>query len=130
MTESFLRFSTAEVAVGVTYVQTTKKVSVNPDLVRLLANETGEQWITTGRTSGRLYAIKREVLARHFTRRTPEELVRFDAYSSAVSKLFSVRSVLARARRRERGIPEPASTPADLPVNVEEEKNGQLAWLF
>lgn len=130
MQNSFLRFSTAEVAAGIEYVKAKKGADIDFNFLRMLANETGEYWNQTGRVPSGLYLSKRVIIARHLTRRNALEAFTFDAYSSAVSKLFSRRAALVRARRGAQQISKQSTDPSTPPSIVAEEENGQLTWLF
>lgn len=139
MSESFLRFSRAEVAAGIAYANVAhyigkgrKRVRVDgvkldTDTLRNLANHVGERWYATGRNPGQLYEAKRTVLAEHLLQRDKCESSRFRAYSSAVSKMFSNRAVLSRKASptlRQKV----SAAVSSFPVLVG--KGGQLEWLF
>lgn len=139
MSESFLHFSRAEVAAGITFASgdhfvgrgrkrvPVQGVKLDTDTLRNLANQVGERWYATGRNPGQLYEAKRIVLARHLLQRDKYESLRFRAYSSAVSKMFSNRAVLSRKASptlRQKV----SAAVSSFPVLVG--KGGQLEWLF
>ena len=139
MSESFLHFSRAEVAAGIAYASKdhsvgkgrkrvlVQGVKLDTDTLRNLANQVGERWYATGRNPGQLYEAKRIVLARHLLQRDKYESLRFRAYSSAVSKMFSNRAVLSRKASPTLGQKVSAAV-SSFPVLVG--KGGQLEWLF
>lgn len=140
MSESFLHFSRAEVAAGITFASgdhfvgrgrkrvLVQGVKLDTDTLRNLANQVGERWYATGRNPGQLYEAKRIVLARHLLQRDKYESLRFRAYSSAVSKMFSNRAVLTRKKNSPTLREKVSAAVSSIPVFVG--KGGQLEWLF
>lgn len=138
MSQSFLHVSDAEVAEGIEFARhdhtsgrgakrkVIKGMRLDSDFLRMLANETGKLWCRRGRAPGGLYNAKREVLARHLSERTLAGTERFNAYSSAVSKIFSRRATFA-GKARKRGTSKPPSGPEPIPVG---EKDGQFFMVF
>ncbi len=139
MENTFTHFSFDEVTAALAFAKTDhtsgrgkdkytiKGASLDRDTLRNIANETGDLWASRGKRPGQcLYAAKREVLSRKLTRRDRQDSNRFNAYSSAVSKLFSARSKWSKKRR------EPSNThPSPLPgIPVIIGKNGQREWTF
>lgn len=139
MENAFTHFSFDEVTAALTYAKTDhtsgrgkdkytiKGTSLDRDMLRNIANETGRLWASRGKRPGQpFYAAKREVLSRKLTRRDRDDSNRFNAYSSAVSKLFSARSKWSKKRSG------PSNThyspPPGIPVTTG--LNGQREWLF
>jgi hypothetical protein len=139
---SFLHFSSADVAKGVAYASNDHVVgrgkdkravlgaSLDSDMLRTLANAVGVHWYTKHRRRPKsFYTAKRETLLRLLPQSCRNDSVRFDAYSSAVSKLFSNRAHYARHRRAsEPSVVTPRTIPD--PSLFGEGKDGQRVMLF
>lgn len=142
MESSFLHFSTADVAKGIAYARSDHTVGrgkdkrvvlgavLDPDMLRTLANAVGIHWYTKHRRRPKsFYTAKRETLLRLLPQQCRNDSVRFDAYSSAVSKLFSNRAHYARHRRAsEPNVVTPRTIPD--PSLFGEGKDGQRVMLF
>lgn len=144
MSESFLHFSRAEVAAGILFASEdhfvgkgqkrvfVEGVRLDTDTLRNLANHVGEEWYAAGRDPRHLYEAKGAVLARHLLQRDKQESTRFHAYSSAVSKMFSNRSVFAKRKRTQKSgdtlRQKIATAVTSFPML--EGKGGQLEWIF
>lgn len=139
MEKTFTHFSFDEVTAALTYAKTDhtsgrgkdkytiRGTSLDRDMLRNIANETGRLWASRGKRPGQPFcAAKREVLSRKLTRRDRDDSNRFNAYSSAVSKLFSARSKWSKKRSGPSNTH--PSPPPGIPVTTG--LNGQREWLF
>jgi hypothetical protein len=139
---SFLHFSTADVAKGIAYAKSDHTVgrgkdkrvvlgaSLDADMLRTLANAVGNHWYKTHRRRPKsFYTAKREILLRLLPQKCRDDSTRFNAYSSAVSKLFSDRAHYARQRRAPTPDTVALRTLPD-PSLFGEGKNGQREMLF
>lgn len=142
MESSFLHFSSADVAKGIAYVGSdhyvgrgkdkrfVQGVHLDADMLRTLANAVGHHWYKVfQKRRDSFYAAKREMLRQFLPQRCRDDSVRFEAYSSAVSKLFSNRAHYARQRRAPAPDTVTHRTFPD-PSLFGEEKSGQRVMLF
>lgn len=125
---AFLHFSTAEVESGLYYAQQEHHVCLNRDMLRNLANQTGVKWYANGRRSGGIVNAKRVVLADLWEKHRVDT-ERRNAYSSAISHMFGLRSAATRKRRAKCGTVVSASTPSQSEVYGFSE-SGQGMFLF
>lgn len=100
MSTSFRHFSVDEVQSGLRYASEEHRIELDRDTLRRLANDTGNRWYTGGRRRGLLLQAKRECLNEDLWIRSRCDADRRNAYSSAISKIFSERARLARLKRR------------------------------
>lgn len=100
MGTSFTHFSADEVEYGLRFVKEKMGVSLDRDTLRRLANDAGVRWCTAkGRNPRLLLQAQREVIDKDLWIRNNCDQDRRHAYSSAVGKVFSRRSHLARKQR-------------------------------
>lgn len=92
MTSSFKYFSADEVENGLRYAKEELKVTLDRDMLRTLANMIGERWVKQGRIPRTLHTIKQGILLERIKQRDRNETDRRNAYSSAISKMFSIRA--------------------------------------
>lgn len=100
MEVSFRHFSADEVGIGLRYAREELGVRLDFDMLRKLADDTGIRWYGNGRKPKLLNQAKREVLLAALWQRDSEDTKRRDAYSRAISKIFSARSHHASIQRK------------------------------
>ena len=130
MSGSFTHFSADEVGEGLRFGKERFDIWLDRDTLRRLANDTGKRWYADGKKPGHLVRAKRQALDNDLWIRNRCDQDRRNAYSSAVSKMFSL-----RAQFRKRTNIKPEET-ARKPVHIDptilygEGPNGQLIFLF
>lgn len=126
---AFLHFSTSEVESGLTYAQNEHRVCLNKEMLSSLANQTGIRWYANGRRPGGMVSAKRLVLADLWEKHRVDS-ERRNAYSSAISHMFGLRSGKSRRRRARCGTAVTAAPDAPQSGVYGFAENGQGMFLF
>lgn len=130
MSVSFAHFSTDEVGEGLRFGKEKYNIWLDRDTLRRLANDTGTRWYAGGKKPGHLVQTKRQALDNDLWIRNRCDQDRRNAYSSAVSKMFSLRAHSGKKpeAKREKIAQKPVSI--DPTILYGETPNGQFIFLF
>ncbi|MDP2815211.1 MAG: hypothetical protein Q8O19_00855 [Rectinemataceae bacterium] len=130
MSGSFSDFSADEVGEGLRFGKERFGIYLDRDTLRRLANETGKRWYAGGKRPGHLVQAKRQALDNDLWIRDRCDQDRRNAYSSVVSKMFSLRAQFRKKPRTKLG--DIAQKPAriDPTILYGEAPDGQFTFLF
>jgi hypothetical protein len=120
----YVLFSEDEVARGIAYAREKHGIELHRVVLRSLANDTRE---AMARDKAPFEDARHRVMSRTLTQRSAEEVAVYEAYESALGKMFNERSQYARARRPSP--PRKRSRRKKEGVSKDPE-TGQLAWII
>lgn len=124
----FQHFSPREIEVGLAYAKEKFDITLDTTALRALADGTGMRWYREGRVPNMLPSAKREVLRTRHWEQNATDTARRNAYSSAISKMFSERAKVLRQQARA---PRKTSAARKPPSNLFGfNERGQGVFLF
>lgn len=130
MSGSFSHFSADEVGEGLRFGKERYDIYLDRDTLRRLANDTGRRWYADGKKPGHLIRAKRQALENDLWIRNRCDQDRRNAYSSAVSKMFSLRAQLRKKKSVEPKDNTHKPAGIDPSILYGEAPNGQFIFLF
>lgn len=129
-TREFEVVSDGELAVGAGYAEGKIGHVIDADLLRILANDVGNRLDHLSFVNARFYVLNEH----HIQDNRQRGILKREAYSVAIGKIFADRNARRTIAAKRRGLPRPRGrqrpTTAPESIAVETDEKGQLVWII